>query len=276
MEAGFALEPLAGEAGGGEGSGGGVDAAEGGVGGSPDLHSAGVRREDGTVDVVGADEVDRPALDHRDRLPPVLDIFPDQGAGGLVVLGDPAAVGVEDRVDGDRARRGEGADRLPPHGVVFVLRLKEAVDREGLHPAGSVVGVGVGAAARPRLGDHIACGVVGEAAHHAGREADGGQTVGREGVEVAVGCGAKRLGQPVADAVTGIGVGAVRSACPGQAFPGGVGEGLGIRRGQKIGDAAEVVATLIGHRHIAEPRGTDGVLDPGQAIAETAQLPPKT
>ncbi len=177
---------------------------------------------------------------------------------------------------GDRARRGEGADRLPPHRVVFVLRLKEAVDREGLHPPGSVVGVGIGAATRPRLGHHIARGVIAVATHHAAGEADGGEAVRGEGVEVAVGRGAKRLGQPVANAVIGIGVGAVVSACPRQAFPGGVGEGLGIRRGQKIGDAAEVVATLIGHRHIAEPRGTDGVLDPGQAVAETAQLPPKT
>jgi hypothetical protein len=30
----------------------------------------------------------------------------DQRAGGFVILGDPAALAVEDRVDGDRGRRG--------------------------------------------------------------------------------------------------------------------------------------------------------------------------
>ena len=73
-----ALEPLAGEAVGREGSGGGVDAAEGGVGGGPDFHSGGVGREDRAGDVVGADEVDRAAFDHRDRLPGVPDIFADR------------------------------------------------------------------------------------------------------------------------------------------------------------------------------------------------------
>ncbi len=75
MEAGFALEPLAGEPRGGERAGGGVDATEGGVGGGPDCHSAGVRREDRAEDVVGADEVDHPAFDDRDRLPPVPDVW---------------------------------------------------------------------------------------------------------------------------------------------------------------------------------------------------------
>jgi hypothetical protein len=53
VEAGFALEPLAGEAGGGEGSGGSVDGAEGGVGGGPGFDSAGVGREDRAADVRG-------------------------------------------------------------------------------------------------------------------------------------------------------------------------------------------------------------------------------
>lgn len=56
VEAALGLEPLAGEVGGGERSGGGVDAAEGGVGAGPDFHSSGVRREDRAADLVGADE----------------------------------------------------------------------------------------------------------------------------------------------------------------------------------------------------------------------------
>ena len=46
MEAGFALEPLAGEPRGGEGSGGDMHSAKGEVGRGPDLRSAGVGRED--------------------------------------------------------------------------------------------------------------------------------------------------------------------------------------------------------------------------------------
>jgi len=38
--------------------------AEGGVGGGPDLHPGGVRREDRAADVVGADEGDGAAFDH--------------------------------------------------------------------------------------------------------------------------------------------------------------------------------------------------------------------
>jgi hypothetical protein len=86
------LEPLAGEAGGGERSGGGVDAAEGGVGGGPDLHSRGVCREDGAADVVGTHVVYSAAFNGRDGLPAVPDTFADQGAGGLVVFGDQRGV----------------------------------------------------------------------------------------------------------------------------------------------------------------------------------------
>ena len=53
MEAALGLEPLAGEAGGGERSGGGVDAAEGSVRGGPDFGSGGVGREDRAGDVRG-------------------------------------------------------------------------------------------------------------------------------------------------------------------------------------------------------------------------------
>ncbi len=48
--------------------------------------------------MVGPHKADHPAFDHRDRLPPVPDIFANERAGGLVVLGDPAAFGVEDRI----------------------------------------------------------------------------------------------------------------------------------------------------------------------------------
>ena len=54
MQAALALEPLAGEAVGGEDAGGGGDAAEGGVGGGPDLHSAGVGGEGRADDGWGA------------------------------------------------------------------------------------------------------------------------------------------------------------------------------------------------------------------------------
>ncbi len=86
-----------------------MHSAEGVVGRRPDLHPGGVRREDRAADVVGADEVDLAALDHRDRLPPVPDIFADQRAGGLIVFGDVAALAQEDGVDGDRAGLGQGA-----------------------------------------------------------------------------------------------------------------------------------------------------------------------
>ena len=65
-----------------------MDAAEGGVGGLPDLCSAGVGREDGAGDVVGADVVDHPALDQRDGVPAVPHILPQERSRGLVVFGD--------------------------------------------------------------------------------------------------------------------------------------------------------------------------------------------
>ncbi len=60
-----------------------MHSAEGVVGGGPDLHPGGVRREDRAADVVGPHKADHPAFDHRDRLPPVPDIFADQRAGGM-------------------------------------------------------------------------------------------------------------------------------------------------------------------------------------------------
>jgi hypothetical protein len=125
VEAGFALEPLAGEAVGGEGAGGDMHAAKGLVGGGPDLRSGGVGREDGAIDVGGADEGDHSAFDDGDRVPAVPDIFADQRSGGFVVLGDAAAVRIGDGVDDDRGRRGEGADclgRVVSHGGTGVRR----------------------------------------------------------------------------------------------------------------------------------------------------------
>ena len=111
-----------------------MHSAEGLVGRRPDLHPARVCREDRAADVVRPHKADHPPgprrrarafggktlhrsvswsaspLDHRDRLPPVPDILPDQRAGGLIIFRNPAALAVEDRVDGDRAGRGKGAE----------------------------------------------------------------------------------------------------------------------------------------------------------------------
>ena len=54
MEAGFGLEPLAGEAGGDGGAGGCADAAEGEVACGPDLGACGVCAKHWPPDVVGA------------------------------------------------------------------------------------------------------------------------------------------------------------------------------------------------------------------------------
>ena len=92
MQASLALEPLAGEAQGDGGAGGGADVAEGQVGGGPGFGGGGVGGKHGPPDVVHPDEVDNPALDHGKGLAVQPDIFADQGAGGLVVFGDPVAV----------------------------------------------------------------------------------------------------------------------------------------------------------------------------------------
>ena len=63
MQAGFALEPLSGEAGGDGGAGGGSDAAEGQVACGPGFGAACVGAEDWPPDVVGADEGGDAAFD---------------------------------------------------------------------------------------------------------------------------------------------------------------------------------------------------------------------
>ena len=117
--------------------------------------------------MIGADEVDHPALDHRDRLPAQPHILAQQGTGGLGIFRDAPPHAVEDRMD--HLTRGKAADRLPPHGVVRVRGLQGAVDLEFTHAAGGVVGVAVGLPG-PRVRDHIARAVIGEAAAAAGGE----------------------------------------------------------------------------------------------------------
>ncbi len=90
MEAGFALEPLAGEAVGGEGSGRHMHSAEGVVGGGPDLYARRVRRKHWPADVVSVDEGDHAAFDDRDRGSGGPEVVADQGGGGVVVLGGAA------------------------------------------------------------------------------------------------------------------------------------------------------------------------------------------
>jgi hypothetical protein len=82
-----------------------------GRGGGPGFDSADVGREDRAGDVRGTDEADYAAFDDRDRVPAVPDIFADQGAGGLVVLGDAAALAVRNRVDSDLRRQSQRPDR---------------------------------------------------------------------------------------------------------------------------------------------------------------------
>ena len=83
MEAGFGLEPLAGEPRRGRGAGRYSHPAEGQVADFPDLCPRRIRRKHRPADVVGADEGHHPALDDRDRLPAVPDVFPDQRAGAM-------------------------------------------------------------------------------------------------------------------------------------------------------------------------------------------------
>ena len=92
MQAALALKPLAGEAQGDGGAGGGADFAEGQAGGGPGFGGGGVGGKHGPPDVVHPDEVHHPALDHGDGFPVQPDLFADQGAGGPVLFGDPVAV----------------------------------------------------------------------------------------------------------------------------------------------------------------------------------------
>ncbi len=80
MQAAFGLEPLAWEAQ-VDAACGDMDAAEGEIGGLPDLDAEVVRREDGSADVVGADIVDLPALHDRDRAALHPDVLADQRRG---------------------------------------------------------------------------------------------------------------------------------------------------------------------------------------------------
>ena len=77
MQAGFALEPLAGEAEGDGGAGGGADFAEWELAGGPGFGGGGVHSKDRAADMVHTDEVHRFALDHRQWLAVQPDIFLD-------------------------------------------------------------------------------------------------------------------------------------------------------------------------------------------------------
>ena len=62
--------------------------------------------------MVSSDVADGTAFDYGDRFPAVPDVFPDQRACGLVILSNPAALGIEDGVDRHCCWRGRRADRL--------------------------------------------------------------------------------------------------------------------------------------------------------------------
>ena len=128
VQAGFALEPLAGEAQGDRGARGGADFSKREVCRGPGLGAGSVRRKDRSADVVDADEVHHPALDHRNGLAVQPDIFPDQRAGSLVVFGDAVAVAVEHRMDLHRHGRGQRPHHLAVCEVVLVASLQHTAD----------------------------------------------------------------------------------------------------------------------------------------------------
>ena len=103
MEAGFALEPLAGETEGDTRSGRGFDLAEGCVAGLQDLGACAIGREDRAADMIGADEVDFVALDHGDGRALQPDIFAEERGGAVervdLVFRDPVAVEIMDGMD---------------------------------------------------------------------------------------------------------------------------------------------------------------------------------
>ena len=73
-------------------SGGGADAAERQVARRPNLHPRRVGRKHRAADVIGADVVDHPRLNHRNRSAVKPHIFPDQRARGLIIFRNPVAV----------------------------------------------------------------------------------------------------------------------------------------------------------------------------------------
>jgi hypothetical protein len=146
-----------------------------GRGGRPDLHAAGVGGKDGAADMVRSDKIGDAAFDHCNRLPVQPDIFADQRARGLVVFRDPAALGIEHRMDRD-AGRGNRPDRLPPGEVILVRTLQYAVDRHGGHATGGVISVGIAGTAT--VGQHIARTAIGIGARAASGEVDARKPVG--------------------------------------------------------------------------------------------------
>ena len=201
MEAGFGLEPLSGESGVDGGAGCGADAAEGEVACGPDLGAARVGPEDGPPDVVGADEGGYSAFDHGEGGAVKPHIFADQGARGLVILGDSIPGAVEHRMNRDAAR--QHPDRLPPGEVVFVAGFQNPADGEFGHPSGGVVGIAVAARRAVIIGD-VASRVIGKRPAAARTKADGAEFVRGGGVGINIRlhpcAGVDGVADPVADA----------------------------------------------------------------------------
>ena len=201
MEAGFGLEPLAGEAQVDGGAGGGSDAAEGEVACGPDLGAARVGSEDGAADMIRPYKRRHAAFDHREGGATHPDIFADQRAGGFVVFGDAVSGGVEHRMDGDAAR--QRSDRLPPGEVVFVAGFQNPADGEFGHPSGGVVGIAVAARRAVIIGD-VASRVIGKRPAAARTKADGAEFVRGGGVGINIRlhpcAGVDGVADPVADA----------------------------------------------------------------------------
>ena len=68
-----------------------LDAAEGGVAGLPDHRAGGVGRHHRPVDVIDMEEVERAALDQRERTVAEPDILAHESAGAAIMLGDTLA-----------------------------------------------------------------------------------------------------------------------------------------------------------------------------------------
>ena len=125
-------------------AGGHMHPAEGQVGGLPHFHSEVVGGKHGSPDMVGADEEDLAALDDRDYVHLHPHILPNErrtlGHAVVFILGDPVALHVMYGMD-HLPGPGQLAQHLLAERVVFVVRLHDAIDREGGHAARGVIAV---------------------------------------------------------------------------------------------------------------------------------------
>jgi hypothetical protein len=97
------------------------------------------------------DEGDDAAVDDSDRVGAGPEVFADQGGGGFVAFGDPAALSIEHRVDADGG--GEESVRISALAGALGDDVLPQEGRSGApHPS------------RTRLGGGVARGVAGEAA----------------------------------------------------------------------------------------------------------------